>query len=636
MHPEAFSRAINSLPAGYYQINQEGDFLQTNNVLAQFLGYSSALHLAEQGAAFRKIQVEPQAFDRLLKRLNKEGAVSDFEMKTLRVDGSTIWLSHAARWMEGDGGPTAVIEGLVFDISERKRREESTRASEERLLGLIGNIEDAIWSVDREYRLLAFNGKFVRMFAEVFGQSVKVGDIVIDAIAEDWREEERLLYQRALTGDSFVVEHRYVSFYGERFFELAFNPIHGPAGLHGVVVVSKDITARHRAHEELKQAKTAAEVANRLKGEFLANMSHEIRTPMNGILGMADLLLKTPLNSEQQDFATTLRSSSESLVTVLNDVLDFYNIAAGKLELEAVDFNLRELIDDALDLVAAQALHKNLKRTAHIDPNVPALLRGDPTRLRQVINNLLGNAVKFTAEGEVVVSVSKPREVEGQIELAFEVRDTGIGIDATAHQRIFEAFMQADGSMSRRYGGTGLGLAICKRLVALMGGTIGVESKLGAGTRFYFTARFSPAGAKPTAAFEKNETLPITAAPPLQSSLRILLAEDNHINQRVALGLLRNLGHKATTADNGLQVLTKLEENPYDLIFMDCQMPELDGYDTTRAIRKSATPRSTRIIAMTAHALPGEREKCLAAGMDDYMTKPVRIEVLRAMIEKWG
>jgi PAS domain S-box-containing protein len=505
--------------------------------------------------------------------------------------------------------------------------------SEENLQALIANLDDPIWSIDRDYRLVTFNQPFIRTFAEIFGHELKPGDVVTRFIPEDWREEEVDFYDRALSGERIVVDQRYLSSSGERFYEISFNPIHTAQGITGVAAFSKDITERHRSHQELKAARSAAETANQLKSEFLANMSHEIRTPMNGVIGMIDLLLKMGLTSEQKEVVHTVKVSGESLLVVINDILDFSKVEAGKLELETTRFNLRDTIRCPLDLLMAQAHSKGLNLTSDISPDIPAELLGDPDRLRQIINNLVGNAVKFTAQGEVVLTISQVSETAGQATLRFEVRDTGMGIDPTVQTHLFQPFRQADGSTTRKYGGTGLGLAISKRLVSLMGGEISVESAPGLGSIFSFQAEFGKQ--KGSVDAPPPAELIVSPADP-KKNLRILLAEDNQVNQKVATKLLQSLGYNPDVANNGLEVLSALQHATYDIILMDCQMPEMDGYETTRQLRQTFQDRAPHVIAMTANALPGDREKCLEAGMEDYMPKPIRLEALRSMLSRWA
>ncbi|MBA3946332.1 MAG: PAS domain S-box protein [Herpetosiphonaceae bacterium] len=394
--------------------------------------------------------------------------------------------------------------------------------------------------------------------------------------------------------------------------------------------IDRDISERKRVEAELVRTREAALEASRMKSEFLAMMSHEIRTPMNGVVGMADLLLDTHLDDEQREYATTITESALALLTILNDILDFSKIEAGKLDLEITEIDPRALIRRSLDLLWPKAREHGITLCAEIAPEVGPLLSGDPTRLRQVLLNLLSNAVKFTEQGEVILHAAVVEQAAETMTLRFEIVDTGPGIAPDVQARLFQPFTQADGSTTRRYGGTGLGLAISKRLVELMGGTIGVESAPGSGSIFWLQLPLARAQALPSIPpSDEPNCAPVAA-------VRILIAEDNLVNQKVALMQLRKLGYEADIVATGRAAVTAAATGRYGLILMDLHMPEMDGYTAAALIRahEAANPNHCRlpIVALTASALQIDRDACLASGMDDYLPKPFKLDDLRMML----
>jgi len=409
-----------------------------------------------------------------------------------------------------------------------------------------------------------------------------------------------------------------------------------------------------RLSQKHASAKQAAEDANRTKSEFLANMSHEIRTPMNGVLGMTELLLDTKLTDLQQRYAQNVHTSGQALLHIINDILDFSKIEAGKMELDVVDFDVRRTSGEVAELMESRAGAKGLTLTCRVQDDVPAAVRGDQGRLRQVLFNLVGNAVKFTERGEVAITVARARGGETCAKscvLHFTVRDSGIGISTEAQGRLFRAFSQADGSTSRRFGGTGLGLVISKKLIELMGGEIEIESAPGAGSTFSFSVKLAlgeNGDTLPAPASARGVRVPDAAAKrEAAGPRRVLLVEDNRVNQEVGKAMLRALGFETDVMPDGRAGLEAALGRRYDIVLMDCQMPEMDGYQATAAIRAregelaaqgrdgaSAPPRMT-IIALTANAMKGDRERCIEAGMDDYLAKPFRKDQLEQVLARW-
>jgi len=522
---------------------------------------------------------------------------------------------------------------LRKEVSERRQAEKALEERTTFLDSLIKNTPVGIVAIDESNAVQMCNPAFEKLFR--YRQKDISGLPLYELLSGPETDEEvHANRQKLIRGQLTHLVTRRKRSDGTLVDVEAYSvPMVIDGKVTGAVLLYEDITERKRAEEALLRAKDAAEAANRAKSEFLANMSHEIRTPMNGIIGMTELVLDTKLSNEQREYLGMAKSSADSLLTLINDILDFSKIEAGKLELEQIDFPFQQSIAEIVKVLAVRAQQKGLELACRVGAGVPERLNGDANRLRQILVNLVGNAVKFTASGEIDVDVEKESEDAAGVILHFCVRDTGIGISKEKQTMIFEAFTQADSSASRKYGGTGLGLAITMRLVNLMGGSIWVESEPGKGSTFHFAIRFGFADAN---AAWSSEPEPLQPLPKASRSLNIVLAEDNVVNRRLATALLEKHGHAVYSAENGREALAVLERERADVVLMDLQMPVMDGFEAIRAIRAKEQRGGKRlpIVALTAHAMHGDRERCLEAGADDYVTKPIRSADLFAAINR--
>ncbi len=708
------------------------------------------------------------------KRNASRGGTTHLTTKRSRSDGTVVDVEGFCVPRVVDG----TVSGSVILYQDITRRKEAERALGDRtrlLNSLIENLPVGVVLVDPNSAVLMCNPAFEKLFG--YPQQEILGRKIMDLLATgELREQMEATQKLVLAGNlSRMVTQRRRSDGTDVDVEVTAVPVVRDGKISEIMVIYYDITERKRVEEVLWRAKEAAESANRAKSEFLANMSHEIRTPMNGIIGMTELVLDTELDSEQREQLNLAKASADSLLTLINDILDYSKIEAGQMDIESIDFSLGDCIGDTMKALSLRAHQKGLELAFEIEADVPDAVAGDPSRLRQIINNLVGNAIKFTERGEVVLRVELESREPDFVRLQFDVTDTGIGITPDKQRAIFEPFKQADGSMTRKYGGTGLGLTISSRLVELMGGKIWLESELDHGSCFHFTVCFkaqrtasklaaqrdpsslfgmavlvvddsatnrrilckllsnwgmnpseaesgtkamatliqaqsagkrfplilldaqmpemdgftlaeyikrhpdfragtvmmlSSAGqrgdsvrcrdlgiasylTKPIRQGELLDAILVAVGTPLQPelkaslvsrrtsrespcSLHILLAEDNAVNQLLVVRLLEKWGHKVAIASNGRKALQALDRESYDLVLMDVQMPEMNGWEATRAIREMEreTGKHIPIIAMTAHAMKGDDEKCFASGMDDYLAKPIRTAELIAILDR--
>jgi PAS domain S-box-containing protein len=566
---------------------------------------------------------------------------AEAEWTFVRKDGSHFPASLSLSVLYGTQGEIVGYLGVSIDLTERKRFEENITVTNDRLTRVIESTGQGLW--EREY---APNGKIYCLddqAKKIFGiegiANPTYEQIIKNISPEDMAASRRIVEEHVASKSAgYSMDFRIAEPGAKKKFRWirANGKVVPRVGRIPLLVSTvSDVTDEVEKRLQLNNALKVAEEATKAKSEFLANMSHEIRTPINGVMGMAGLLLDLELGSEQRKCAETIRSSADILLNLVNDILDFSKIEAGKLELEEIDFDIDQLTKSIERLVSLGAKQKGLKIFRAISSDLPTTsFRGDPNRLSQVLSNLLSNAVKFTSEGIVEMKVfhDAALSTDEKVQLHIEIKDTGIGMSPNTSGRMFQRFTQADASMSRRFGGTGLGLSICKHLINVMGGSIGVESKEHEGSTFWISLPLQVGEKIQKPEAPKTKELKTTNG----KKIRILLAEDNPVNQLIARKMLEKNGFTVDIVGNGLEAVESLRSIPYDLVLMDCQMPEMDGYEATKKIRIGVGIQNPKIpiVAMTANAMIGDREICLAAGMTDYVSKPVKEPDLVSIIHK--
>ncbi len=640
---------LNTMPIGAIFLKYR-NIEMANPAFDLILGYEIG---TTKGMNTSEFYPDSETYERVGKKGYAElakGGIHTLETVMKKNDGSLIWCSVVGQAVNS-GKPEDGSIWMIQDISERKLSEEKLRKSEALYHSLVETSQDLIWQCDAEGRYTYLN----LAWEQVFGYELDEmrGKKFSDFQTPENAKCDQIKFKQLMDGNSIQgFETTHIGKLGNEIY-LVFNALFisdETGNIVGTSGTAYDITERKQAEEELRHAKAAAEAANMAKSHFLATMSHEIRTPMNGVIGMIELLQHTELTLEQYEYAESAKNSGIELVHLLNDILDLSKIEADKIELELSDFDLRPVISDTINLLSLQAREKGLVLASSIDAEVPTALKGDAGRLRQIVTNLVGNAIKFTPNGTVTLQIRKNDEDEHFVTFLFLVRDSGIGIAADKLEHIFEPFTQADSSTTRTYGGTGLGLAICKSLAEMMGGTVGVESVEGEGSTFWFTVVMEKQAKAPL-------PLPPPTSPPLGEALvpsssgggvgrgcfnatgiRILLTEDDPKAQKIVPRLLNSYGYQVDVAAYGKEALQALEKNDYALVLMDCMMPEMNGYEVTAVIRDPASAvrrHDIPVIALTGNAMKQDRDRCIAAGMDDYLPKPLVLPDLLEMLEKW-
>jgi PAS domain S-box-containing protein len=559
------------------------------------------------------------------------------DYRVQRADGEWRLLGANAEPRISPSGEYMGHIGLSADITERRQAENALQQASDRLLLATRAGGIGIWEYDVRNDVLDWDEQMSNLYGIPRERFSGTRSAWLSALHPDDRRRAAAAFQKAVRGEKEIDnEFRAIWPDGTMHYIRALGMVkRDPSGAATHLVGTNwDITAQKQAETRLRVASEAADAANRAKSRFLANMSHEIRTPMNGVIGMNQLLLGTRLTSEQRGFVEVAQNSGRTLLKLIDDILDFSKAEAGKITLENRSFDLRRTIDDVIQLLRAPANEKALRLDADVSPAIPKLLCGDAHRLRQVLTNLAANAIKFTQQGYVTLEAELDNRRSRTVTIRFSIADTGIGVSADQIDTLFSPFVQADASTTRKYGGSGLGLAISKQFVEMMGGSIGVNSREGHGSTFWFTANLGLASPKDRQQIEARENRAPEAAVRSAKGQRILVAEDNFTNRQVVLAQLKKLGYRANAVGDGAQAVAALQHGRYDLVLMDCAMPVMDGYEATRLIRGSRLSHLP-IVALTANAMASDRERCLNQGMNDYLAKPVELSQLADVLAKW-
>ncbi len=633
---QELERGLNQAsPVGIFRFNAEGKLDYLNPRVEQIFGLSRERILNMEHRAMLPSDQSHVLAEWDQKRAAGEPFQSEFRIQL--KDGTCRWIDMRTSPVKDSEGQLAGTVGTIDDITVRKDAEAELGRLQSLLRLAIDAMPQRVFWKDRDSRFQGCNQAFASDVGLQSPLSVvgKTDNDLHDALcASHYQADDRVVMFTGAPKRDYE-EKLPLQDGGIKTVRTCKIPLKDDKGrIVGVMGTYEDISEQKRKEEELHRAKEAAETAARAKGQFLANMSHEIRTPLNGVLGMVSLLLDSHLNTEQREWAETAQVSGEALLRLLNNVLDLSKAEAGKLSVEKISFNLRRTVEQCAELLHAEASHKGLTLTVDYQSSVPNYLIGDSARIRQILLNFLANAVKFTPSGCITVRTLGESLSSSDLRVRLSVIDTGIGISTEAEQSLFKPFSQADGSTTRRFGGTGLGLYIAKQVAELMGGSVGTSQNPGGGSTFWVDLPLARGreyvGAKP--APEK-----LHSSPQLEDR-HILIAEDNPVNQVVASRIVQKLGCRVDIAANGVEAVSRWQQTKYDLILMDGQMPELDGYGATGRIRdleRESGGRRTPIIALTAHALPGDKERCLAAGMDDYLSKPLQVDALKRILEFW-